>query len=218
MVVDIADPLRGGTRRNGRVSSATTTEITIDSATDLSVDTSENPKLSVVLANGLVETRNIGSINGAVVTVPVAFSQAPAANAPWLIQTDDIESQQFRVISVAENGDGVFGVSALKYNESIYNAVEQDLNLTQRDITNISAAPGSVSNLSLVEFLYEEGGTVRTGVDINWSSSVNNPALEFVVRYRLDDNNYEKLIIESPSVQIKGLKAGNLEVQVHASH
>ncbi len=214
MVVDIADPLRGGTRRNGRVSSATTTEITIDSATDLSVDTSENPKLSVVLANGLVETRNIGSINGAVVTVPVAFSQAPAANAPWLIQTDDIESQQFRVISVAENGDGVFGVSALKYNESIYNAVEQDLNLTQRDITNISAAPGSVSNLSLVEFLYEEGGTVRTGVDINWSSSVNNPALEFVVRYRLDDNNYEKLIIESPSVQIKGLKAGNLEVQV----
>ena len=214
MVVDIADPLRGGTRRNGRVSSATTTQVTLDSATDLSVDTSEKPKLSVVLANGLVETRNIGSIDGAVVTVPVAFSQAPAANAPWLIQTDDIESQQFRVISVTENGDGVFGVSALKYNETIYNAVEQDLNLTQRDITNISAAPGSVSNLSLVEFLYEDGGTVRTGVDLDWTSSVSNPALEFVVRYRLDNNNYEKLIVDNTSVQIKGLKAGNLEVQV----
>ena len=145
MVVDIADPLRGGTRRNGRVSSATTTQVTIDSDTDLSVDTSENPTLSIVLPNGLVETRNIGSISGRVVTVPVAFSQAPAANAPWLIQTDDIQSQQFRVISVAESGDGVFGVSALKYNESIYNAVEQNLDLTQRDITNVSATPDAVT-------------------------------------------------------------------------
>ena len=215
MVVDIADPLRGGTRRNGRVSSATTTQVTLDSDTDLSVDTSENPKLSVVLANGLVETRNIGSISGRVVTVPVAFSQAPAANAPWLIQTDDIQSQQFRVISVAENGDGVFSVSALKYNESIYNAVEQDLNLTQRDITNLTDPPQAVTNLSATEFLYEEGGLVRTGVDITWTSPVSNVA-DFVVRYRLNDNNFERIITESPSTQVKGLKSGTLELQITA--
>mgnify|MGYP003133674725 CR=1 FL=1 len=213
MVVDIADPLRGGTRRNGRVSSATTTQITIDSDTDLSVDTSENPTLSIVLPNGLVETRNIGSISGRVVTVPVAFSQAPAANAPWLIQTDDIQSQQFRVISVAESGDGVFGVSALKYNESIYNAVEQNLDLTQRDITNVSATPDAVTNLSLTEFLYEEGGTVRTGVDISWSSPVSN-VLDFVLRYRLNNNNFERITTSTSSTQVKGLKAGTLEVQV----
>lgn len=215
MVVDIADPLRGGTRRNGRVSSATTTEITLDSATDLSVDTSENPTLSIVLPNGLVETRNIGSISDRVVTVPVAFSQVPAANAPWLIQTDDIQSQQFRVISVAENGDGVFGVSALKYNESIYNAVEQDLNLTQRDITNLTNPPQAVTNLSATEFLYEEGGLVRTGVDITWTSPVSNVA-DFVVRYRLNDNNFERIITESPSTQVKGLKSGTLELQITA--
>jgi predicted phage tail protein len=216
MVVDIADPLRGGTRRNGRVSSATTTEITIDSDTDLSVDTSENPKLSIILPNGLVETRNIGSISGKVVTVPVGFSQAPAANAPWLIQTDDIESQQFRVVSVAEEGDGVFGVAAIKYNESIYNAVEQDLNLTQRDISNLTEPPGAVSNLSATEFLYEEGGTVRTGVDLSWTNPVTNNVNDFAVRYRLGNSNFETITTEAPSTQIKGLKAGNLEVQVSA--
>ncbi len=125
MVVDIADPVRAATRRSGRVSSATTTQITVDSDTNLSVDTSKDPKLSVVLPSGLFETRNIGSISGKVVTVPVAFSQAPAANAPWLIQTSDIQSQQFRVISVTEDGDGAFGVTAIKYNESIYDAVEK---------------------------------------------------------------------------------------------
>ena len=215
MVVDIADPLRGGTRRNGRVSSATTLQITIDSTTELSVNMGNSPTISVVLPNGLVETRDIDSISGTAVNVSTAFSQAPAANAPWLIQTTDIQSQQFRVISVAENGDGVFGVSALKYNESIYNAVEQDLNLTQRDITNISASPDAVTNISATEFLYEEGGLVRTGVDITWTSPVLN-VNDFVVRYRLNDNNFERIITESPSTQVKGLKSGTLELQITA--
>jgi predicted phage tail protein len=215
MVVDIADPLRGGTRRNGRVSSATTLQVTIDSTTELSVNMGNSPTISVVLPNGLVETRDIDSISGTAVNVSTAFSQAPAANAPWLIQTTDIQSQQFRVISVAESGDGVFGVSALKYNESIYNAVEQDLNLTQRDITNISASPDAVTNISATEFLYEEGGLVRTGVDITWTSPVLN-VNDFVVRYRLNDNNFERIITESPSTQVKGLKSGTLELQITA--
>ena len=66
-----------------------------------------SPTISVVLPNGLVETRDIDSISGTAVNVSTAFSQAPAANAPWLIQTTDIQSQQFRVISVAESGDGL---------------------------------------------------------------------------------------------------------------
>jgi len=215
MVVDIADPLRGGTRRNGRISSATTTQITIDSTTELSVNMGNSPTISVVLPNGLIETRDINTISGTAVNVTVAFSQAPATNAPWLIQTTDIQSQQFRVISVAESGDGVFGVAAIKYNESIYNAVEQDLNLTQRDITNISATPTAVTNIAVTEFLYKEGGLVRTGVDITWTSPVLNVS-DFVLRYRLNDNNFERITTESPSTQIKGLKSGTLELQITA--
>lgn len=215
MVVDIADPLRGGTRRNGRVASATTTAITIDSDTDLSVNLENNPQISIALPNGLVETRTISpdGISGKVITVSSAFSQAPAANAHWLIQTSDIQSQQFRVISVTENGDGTFGVTALKYNESIYNAVDRDRQLTQRDITNVSARPSAPTSLVATEFLYEDGGTVRTGVDLGWVSS-RESVQDFVVRYRLDDNNFEKIITQNQSVQIKGLKAGSLEVQV----
>ena len=59
MVVDIADPMRGGTRRSGRVSSATTTVITIDSTTNLSVDTAKSPTISVMMPTGLAETKSI---------------------------------------------------------------------------------------------------------------------------------------------------------------
>lgn len=215
MVVDIADPLRGGTRRNGRVSSATTLQVTVDTNSELSVNMGNSPTISVVLPNGLVETRDINTISGTAVNVTTAFSQAPAANAPWLIQTTDIQSQQFRVVSVEEGDDGSFSVTALKYNESLYNAIEQDLNLTQRDITNISPSPDPVTNLGATEFLYQEGSLVRTGVDIAWSSPIVNVS-DFVVRYRLNDNNFERITTDSQSLQIKGLKAGQLEVQVLA--
>ena len=215
MVVDIADPLRAGTRRNGRVSSATTSQITIDSETDLDVNTGNGPTISVVLPTGLVETRDIDTINGTAVNVTDAFSEAPAANAPWLIQTTDIQSQQFRVVSVSEGDDGSFSVTALKYNESIYNAVEQDLKLTQRDITNISATPDAVTDIAVTEFLYEDGSTVRTGVDITWKSPVTN-VQEFVVKHRLGENNFEQEITQTQSLQVRGLKAGSFELQITA--
>ena len=215
MVVDIADPLRAGTRRNGRVSSATTSSITIDSATDLNVGIGNGPTISVVLPTGLVETRSINNINGTIVGVSTAFTQAPAVNAPWLIQTTDVQSQQFRVVSVAEGEGGAFSVTALKYDESIYDAVELGLGLEPRSITNISSKPGSVSNINVVEFLYEDGGTVRTGVDITWRSPVKN-VQGFFVKYRLDDSNFQQEATETQSLQVKGLKAGFLEVQIAA--
>ena len=43
-----------------------------------------------------------------------------------MIDTTDIQVQKFRVLSVAESGDGVYGVSAIAYNESIYEAIEKD--------------------------------------------------------------------------------------------
>ena len=86
--------------------------------------------VSVMLPSGIAETRSIpaGGIqpqaNGtATIDVTAAFSQTPTAGSVFLIQTSDIQSQQFRVLSVTESEDGVYGVSAAAYNASIYDAV-----------------------------------------------------------------------------------------------
>ena len=215
MVVDIADPLRGGTRRNGRVSSSTTTVVTVDSSTNLSVNMSNSPTLSVILPTGLVETRSISSISGRAVTVSSAFSEAPASNAPWLIQTSDIQSQQFRVVSVADAEDGTLGVTAIKYNESIYAAVERDLNLTQRDISNLNEQPNAVEGLDGQEYLYQEGQTVHTGFSLSWVHD-RKFLQDFVVKYKLDDDNAVSITTSDPSVTLTALRAGVLEVQVVA--
>lgn len=217
MVVDIADPLRGGTRRSGRVSSATTTAITVDSDTNLSVTLTENPTISVMMPTGLVETKSISSISGTVVNVSSAFSEAPKAAAVWLIQTTDIQSQQFRVVSVADNNDGTVGITALAYNESIYNAVEQDVSLTTRDITNLTGVPAAVTDINGTEFLYQEGQTVHTGFDLSWSHNRLN-VNEFEVKYRLDDDNFEQVTTASPSITLRALRAGTLKVQIIAKN
>jgi len=220
MVVDIADPMRGGTRRSGRVSSATTTVVTIDSDTNLSVNLSNSPTLSVLLPTGLVETRPISSISGAEITIDDttsdgAFSEAPNAAAVYLIQTSDIESQKFRVLSVAETGDGVYGVSAIQYNESIYNAIEENVSLTTRDITNLSGTPEAPEALAGTEFLYQEGQTVHTGFDLSWSHNRIN-VNDFLVQYKIDDDNFTAVASTAPSITLRALRAGTLKVEVLA--
>jgi predicted phage tail protein len=224
-VVDIADPVRAGVRRSGRVRSATTTQLTVDSSTNLSVSlaTSDNdPKVSVMLPSGIAETRNIpaGGIqpqaNGtATIDVTSAFSQTPTAGSVFLVQTSDVQSQQFRIVSVTETEEGVYGVSAAAYNASIYDAVESDNELTTRDITNLSAVPNPVSAIAVEEFLYETGQGVFVGASVSWEHDRVNIS-EFRVQYRVDDDNFETLTTASPSITIRDIRAGTLHVQIQA--
>ena len=215
MVISVADPLKAGSRRGGRVSSATTTAVTIDSTEDLSVTVANGATLTVMMPTGLVETRNISSIVGRVVTVTAAFSEAPNGQSVWVIETTDVELQTFRVITVTESEPGIFGVTALAYNESIYNSIESNVQLQTRDITSLSTHPEPVQDINGVEFLYENGQSVLTGFDLSWISSVQYVAA-FRVQHRLDNNNWITEETTSPSLRIGNLQAGRLEVQIQA--
>ena len=215
-VIDVADPVKAGTRRSGRISSATTTQITIDSTTDLSVSLTESPTISVMMPTGLVETKGISTISGAVITVNSPFSEAPNAASVFLIQTNDVQSQQFRVISVVEgDGDGTYAVTALQYNPTIYDDVEQSINLTQRDISNLSAAPDPVTNITGEEYLYQEGQGVHVGYSLSWTSPSTGVA-QYKVSYRVDDDNYTETTTLSPSATLLALKPGTLQVKIQA--
>ncbi len=215
MVIDIADPMKAGSRRSGRISSATTTAITIDSSNDLSVNLANSPSVSVLMPTGLVETRGIQSIASNVITVTNAFSEAPNANSIWLVQTTDIQSQQYRVLNVVESEDGIIGITALEYNSSIYDAIESDINLTERDISNLSNPPDPVSSIEGVEFLYQDGQNVLSGFDLSWISPKQRVS-EFRVKYRIDNDNWSQANTTSPSLRITSTRPGTLYVQITA--
>jgi len=215
MVVDIADPLRAGSRRSGRVSSATNTTITVDSNTDLSVDLSKLPTISVMMPSGLVETLPINAIDVTEIQVLGTFNEVPNANAIWLIQTTDIQSQQFRVLNVAEASDGIYGVTALAYNETLYDAIESDLKLEQRDISNLSTAPDIPTDITVREYIYQDGQNVFVGAEVTWQHN-GLRTNEYRVQYRVDDDNIQTLTTTAKSVTLKQVRAGTLNVQINA--
>jgi predicted phage tail protein len=215
VVISIADPVKSGSRRSGRISAATTTTVTVDSTDGLPTTTANAPTISVLLPTGLVETRTISSIAGSVFTVSVAFSEAPNAQSVFLIETNDIQANLFRVISVAEGDGGVFSCTALQYNESLYAAIESDLNLVLRDISNLSTIPDPPSSINGTEHLYQDGQSVLTAFELSWISPKNRVA-GFQVEYRIDNDNWIKVNTSSPSTRLIGLRNGSLYVQVRS--
>ena len=214
MVINVADPMKAGSRRGGRISSATITTVTIDSTEDLSVVVANGATLTVMLPSGLAELRPIQSISGTTVTVGNAFSEAPNAQGIWVIETTDVQLQTFRVIAVTESEPGVYGVTALAYNSTIYDAIESNLQIVPRDITNLSAIPDPVSNVEGTEHLYQDGNNVLTAFDLSWIAP--KKVSSFRVQHRLNNNNWITFETTSPSAKITSLIAGTLQVQIQS--
>lgn len=212
MVIDIADPVKAGTRKGGRISAATTTAITTD---DTNLTIGAGGTLSVLLPTGLVETRNVSSVSSGVVTVTSAFSEAPNPQSIWVAQETGLQTQQFRVISVAESEDNIYGVTALAYNASIYAAAESNINLQTRDITNLSGLPSPPTGLTGTEHLYEDGQTVKTAFELSWISPIQRVS-SFRLQYRIDNDNWTERETTSPSIRITDLREGTLYVRIRS--
>ena len=53
-----------------------------------------------------IETKNVTSISGKVITLESALSQTPNVNSIWMLENDTVSAQSFRVMSVEER-DGI---------------------------------------------------------------------------------------------------------------
>ena len=208
-VIEVADPARGGARRGGRILSATTTTVTVDSAVDLP---GSGGTLSVILEDATVESRAVSSRSGAVITVSTAFSSAPGENAIWLYNGGGIAPTLWRVLTVQEQDGASYAVSALSYNASKYAYVERDRPLQFRDVTNLNLLPAAPTNLSITETLYTYQAEVRAKVIITWRqvSGVN----QYRVRWRKNSGNWTTITTQSPDHEILNITPGTFAVEV----
>lgn len=209
-VIKVADPTRAGTRRGGRIAAATASAVTLDATTTV---TGPNQQLSVIMPDGSVEQRAISLISGRVVTVSSAFSTAPAAGAVWMITTDSLDAQLFRVVSVVEGEDG-FDISALAYNPSKYDAIELGLELQTRDITNLTLTPAKPSSVTLSESLYTYQAEVRSKVSISWPNM--RGATSYLVQWSKDDGNFETAETSANDFEILNTTPGVFVVNVYS--
>jgi predicted phage tail protein len=216
-IIEISDPVRAGVRRGGRISSATTSNITVDDATGLALGVAS--QISVILPTGVVESRAVTTIAGNVLSVAVPFSAAPNANSIWIYETNDIQTSTWRVLSVAEQDEAQYAISALAYNASKYAYVEDGLALEQRDITNLNEPASAPRAPTFQEVLYEEAGQIRSKLIINWLASIDEDgrvnAVQYRVRWRRVDGNWAENYATAQEYVIYDTSPGDYEVLIY---
>ena len=209
-VISIADPVKSGARRGGRISSATTTAITVDDATGLTTFGT----ISAILPTGTVELRTVQSIAGNVITVTSAFSTAPGQNSVWLYENTDIQTSTWRVLGIAEQDGSTYAITALSYNSSKYGYIERDQLLQTRDITNLNELPPSPTNLALSETLYLYQDQVRAKVSASWKPVLG--VNQYQVQWRKDNGNWSSINKPGPDHEILNITPGLFEFRVNS--
>jgi predicted phage tail protein len=215
-IIEVADPVKAGARRGGRISAATTTAITVDDATGL---TAAGADLSVIMPDGSVETRSISTIAGNVITVSAAFSVTPNVNTVWIYQTSNIQTSTWRVLGVAEQDGSNYAISAIAYNASKYDYIERGTALEQRDITDLNKPASAPRAPSFVEVLYEESGQVLSKLIINWLASIDEEgqinAVQYFVRWRRVNGNWAQSYVTTQEYVIYDTTPGDYEVLIY---
>ena len=213
-IISIADPARSGVRRGGRIASATTTQITVDDSSDTDLSDQNNPKLSVIMPDGTVETKNVSAISGKVITLASALSQAPNSNSVWMLENDTVSAQSFRVMSVEEK-DGInYGVSALAYVNEKYAFIEDGQAITPQQISVLNLLKSPPSGLTANETIVLINNQPVSKLIIRWQpvTGVSN----YMVNYRFDNNNIVSATTSSPDFEIFNTKVGSYEVSVRS--
>lgn len=213
-VIEIADPVKSGVRRGGRIRSATTTVITVDDTAETDLVTSGSATLSVIMPDGTVETKAISSIAGANITVASAFSTAPNANSIWVLSNSTVETSTWRVLTVSEIDQAQYEVTAIAYNASKYNYVERGFKLETRNITQVNEPRPAPTNLSASETIYESNGQVRVKLIISWGAIVG--VSQYQVQWRPVDGNWTTVNVPRTDYEILDTTAQTYQVRVYS--
>ena len=187
MIISISDPVRSGTRLAGRITAASTTQITVDSISGISF--SSGDKLSIILGNGSMETKDVSGISGSVITVSSAFTSAPNVNSVWLYEKTSVAPSTWRIISIQQAENLQYTITAVTYNSSLYNTIEAGTDVVAKDITNFDEKVSSPSALTIRESLYKHvpnsssfatnDGNIRVQLRVTW------PTVNGAVKYKV---------------------------------
>ena len=212
-IISVQDPMRAGVRRGGRIKTGvSTTQIVVDDANNTDLASTGSATLSVILSDGSLETKTISSISGTTITVSSAFTSVPLANSVWVIENDSLSLQTFRVFSVKEVNQLEYEIQAVVHNPSKYGFVEDGSTLQTRTITTLTALKPPPSNLSATEQIVALNNRAVSKLFIQWQPVQG--VTEYMVQYRLDEENFISQRVTRPDFTIFETKLGTYEIRV----
>ncbi|HAI0044720.1 TPA: host specificity protein J [Escherichia coli] len=211
-IIAVADELLSGKVMGGRISAVNGRVITLDRDSAAVAGS----RLMVNLPSGASQSRTIQSVNGLAVTVTTAYSETPAVESVWIVESDELYAQQYRVISVADNNDGTFSITGAFHDPDKYARIDTGAIIDQRPISVIP--PGNQSppaNITISSFsVVQQNISVET-MRVSWDQAQN--AIAYEGQWRRNDGNWVNMPRSSTtSFDVPGIYAGRYLVRVRA--
>jgi len=138
-IIALADELLSGKVMGGRISAVNGRVIKLDRVADAAA----GDRLILNLPSGASQSRTIQAVNGESVTVTTAYSETPQAEAVWVVESNELYAQQYRVVSVADNDDGTFTITGAWHDPDKYARIDTGAIIDQRPVSVIP--PGNQS-------------------------------------------------------------------------
>ena len=211
-VIAVADRNLSGRDLGGRISAVNGRVLTLDRAPDASAA----DRMIVNLPSGVSQSRTIQSITGNKVTVTTAYSETPVAEAVWVIESDELYAQQYRVITVTDNNDGTFTIVGANHDPDKFDRIDTGAIIDQRPVSVIP--PGNQSppaNIVISSFsVVQQNISVET-MRVSWDQAQN--AIAYETQWRRNDGNWVNVPRSSTtSFDVPGIYAGRYLVRVRA--
>ncbi len=213
-IIGIADSLRAGVRRGGRIKSVTnTTTIVVDDANNTDLTAENSATLSVVMPDGSVESRSISSISGSTITVSSAFSTSPQANSIWAIENTTVEFQTYRVLGIEETNHCEYNISAIIHDTNKYSQVEDTtVAANPRTITTLLDEKPSPSNASAVEQIVVLNNRAVSKIFVAWEPVQG--VKEYLIESQFENDNPERQRISRPSFELFESRLGSYTFKI----
>ncbi|WP_219384307.1 host specificity protein J [Escherichia coli] len=211
-IIAVADELLSGKVMGGRISAVNGRVIKLDRV----ADAAPGDRLILNLPSGASQSRTIQAVNGESVTVTTAYSETPQAEAVWVVESDELYAQQYRVVSVSDNNDGTFSITGAWHDPDKYARIDTGAIIDQRPVSVIP--PGNQSppaNIVISSFsVVQQNISVET-MRVSWYQAQN--AIAYEAQWRRNDGNWVNVPRTSTtSFDVPGIYAGRYLVRVRA--
>ncbi|MGX8949501.1 TipJ family phage tail tip protein [Providencia stuartii] len=211
-VIGLADSDFAGRQIGGRVSSVAGRKITLDRVASIKT----GDRLIINLQDGRSEGRTVTAVDKKTVTVSVEYSQVPQKEAVWVVDSDDLAIQLYRVINISDNGDNTYTISGAIHNPDNYEHIDAGARIDERPITvippKVQPAP---KNVRISSYTQVEQGIAFTTLRVDWEAAES--AIAYEAEWRRDNGNW----INAPRTstlgfEVNGIYAGRYQVRVRA--
>lgn len=211
-IIAVSDELLSGKVMGGRISAVNGRVIKLDRVADAAA----GDRLILNLPSGASQSRTIQAVNGESVTVTTAYSETPQAEAVWVVESDELYAQQYRVVSVSDNNDGTFSITGAWHDPDKYARIDTGAIIDQRPVSVIP--PGNQSlpaNIVISSFsVVQQNISVET-MRVSWDQAQN--AIAYEAQWRRNDGNWVNVPRSSTtSFDVSGIYAGRYLVRVRA--